>query len=403
MLTSLLLTSASLLHAPAIPADVTAKDVADHYIVLADARYRDSFAQAQTLLASIRAFLAAPSKETQDAAKDAWLAAHLTYSHTEVLRFGNANVDAWEGHVNAWPMDEGLIDYVADGYVHHEGNPYARKNLIVEGRMIITDELIAEYRDGADPKAASSGNITDVETNVTTGYHAIEFLLWGQDLNEDPRLPGQRSFTDYLRGSEGTHGPTDRRRDYLSAAARLLITDIRFMLFDWDPKKGRYAKALRKEPVQERLRRLTLGMGSLSYAEVASERVRVALITSDQEEEQSCFSDTSLQALHANIAGIESLYLGKHVMATGEVVSGPSVSQLVQRVKPELDARLKAQLRATLDFAEALAEGPDPMDVLIREENAEGRAKLETLMELLREQTVSLESVQALVPELAKL
>ena len=23
----------------------------------------------------------------------------------------------------------------------------------------------------------------DVETNVATGYHAIEFLLWGQDLN----------------------------------------------------------------------------------------------------------------------------------------------------------------------------------------------------------------------------
>lgn len=383
--------------------DATAEAVTSHYVELAHARYQDSFAQAQELLAAIRAFLESPSRETQDAAKEAWLAAHITYSHSEVLRFGNPNVDAWEGHVNAWPMDEGLIDYVADGYVHHEGNPYARTNLIVEGRMMITDDLIAEYRDGSDPKAAASANITDVESNVTTGYHAIEFLLWGQDLNVEPGTAGLRPYTDYVVGEGGTHGPTSRRRDYLSAAARLLLTDLRFMLYQWTPEKGRYTREYQALPLEERLRRMTLGLGSLSFAEVASERVRVALITSDQEEEQSCFSDTSLEALLANVEGIESMYLGRHVMASGKVVEGPSVADLVVQLDPELDRQLRGEMRDTIEFVAKLVEAGQPLDELIPAENEAGREQLRRLMELLRVQTVSLEAVHGMVPQLAKL
>ena len=42
----------------------------------------------------------------------AWIAARVPYQQTEVYRFGNRIVDDWEGRVNAWPLDEGLIDYV---------------------------------------------------------------------------------------------------------------------------------------------------------------------------------------------------------------------------------------------------------------------------------------------------
>lgn len=383
----------------ATPQDSLAERVAHRYAQLAQARYQASLDSAQALVAETLAFLEDPTKESHEALKRTWLDSHLIYSSTEVFRFGNPNVDAWEGKVNAWPMDEGLIDYVADSYVHHEGNPYARANLICLGRMMITDDLIAEYASGADPKAAATNDITDVESNVTTGYHAVEFLLWGQDLNEDPMSAGQRPHTDFVKGEGCTHGACDRRGLYLSAATRLLVRDLRFMVFDWTPGRGRYAKTFAALPVEERLDRAVMGMGSLSYSEVASERLRVALLTSDQEEEQSCFSDTSLEAIAANLAGIETLYLGLAPDATAMEPAEDSVSALVASVDPKLDATLRGQLRATTRYAQDLVEDGEPLDRLISADNADGHARIEALIGLTLEQTVSFEQVRKRIPE----
>ena len=383
----------------ATPQASLAERVAARYAQLAQARYQSSLDSAQALASESVAFLKDPNKEAHAALKHTWLASHLTYSATEVFRFGNPNVDAWEGKVNAWPMDEGLIDYVADSYVHHEGNPYARANLICLGRMMITDDLIAEYASGADPKAAATNDITDVESNVTTGYHAIEFLLWGQDLNEDPGAAGQRPYTDFVKGEGCTNGACDRRGLYLSAATRLLVRDLRFMVFDWTPGRGRYAKTFAALSVEEQLDRAVTGMGSLSYAEVASERLRVALLTSDQEEEQSCFSDTSLEAIAANLSGVETLYLGLAPDAKALEPTGDSISALVASVDPELDAVLRGQLRATCQYADQLVEDGEPLDRLISADNEAGHERIEALIQLTLEQTVSFEQVRKRIPE----
>ena len=93
-------------------ADGHAQDVLTNYANIAEAKYADSLATAQVLQSAVDALIAAPSAETLQAAKDAWLAARVPYQQTEVYRFGNAIVDDWEGKVNAWPLDEGLIDLV---------------------------------------------------------------------------------------------------------------------------------------------------------------------------------------------------------------------------------------------------------------------------------------------------
>ena len=230
-------------------------------MVQACTRYQDTIDSCHQLLEKVNLFLADPSLQSHQDVKSAWIKAHVIYSHCEVFRFGNPNVDAWEGKVNAWPMDEGLIDYVSEGYVFHEGNPYARRNIISRGSMPITDDLIAEYQSGADPKAAPMTSITDIESNVTTGFHAIEFLLWGQDLNRNAADSGQRPFTDFVIGDSGTGGNQRRRRDYLSAATRLLIRDLKLMTVDWDPKSGLYTREFNKLPVKQRLDRMVLGLG----------------------------------------------------------------------------------------------------------------------------------------------
>ncbi|WGZ93406.1 MAG: imelysin family protein [Candidatus Thiothrix putei] len=160
---------------------VNAKAVMEQYVNLASANFSDTLAAAKVLQEKVDAFIANPTADTQQAAKDAWLAARKPYSQTEAFRFGNPNVDEWEGQVNAWPLDEGLIDYVkTDTYDHEEGNKFATANIIAG-----TDKIDAELLKASQEKGGS-------EANVATGYHAIEFLLWGQDFNATPKDSGTR-------------------------------------------------------------------------------------------------------------------------------------------------------------------------------------------------------------------
>jgi len=383
---------------------LTAQRAANFYADIAHARYTNSLEAAEELSRAVQAFVRAPNAQSHQAAKDAWINAHNVYSETEVFRFGNPNVDEWEGKVNAWPLDEGFIDYVSDQYVAHIGNPHARHNLIAETQIPIHDEIIAEYQAGTDPKAAPSKRMTDIETNVATGFHAIEFLLWGQDLN-DPvsSFGGQRSHTDYIDGEGCTNGNCRRRAQYLSAASRLLVQDLLFMKWDWG-ENGRYRREFVALPVAERLHRIFQGMGTLSYAELAGERMRVALLASDQEEEQNCFSDTTHHSIYYNALGVKTLYEGVQKGPDGKFLRGVPLTRLVRELDPDLDARLRAQFSATMAVAKELmdrAEADAPFDQMILPENSESRALIEELIAALRDQTMSIEAILAQIDELA--
>ena len=184
---------------------------------------------------AISAFLAAPDDGSLGAAKAAWIAARVPYQQTEAFRFGNGIVDDWEGKVNAWPLDEGLIDYVAGDYgtesdenAFYTANVIANRSIKVGGRTLdvskITKELLAE----------GLHELEGIEANVATGYHAIEFLLWGQDLNGTGPGAGARPPTDFST-SACTGGNCDRRAAYLKAATDLLIDDLTWITAQWAP------------------------------------------------------------------------------------------------------------------------------------------------------------------------
>lgn len=94
----------------------SAKEVLDTYADIAQANFGDSLDTARVLQEAVNALIEAPSAERMTAARDAWLEARVPYQQTEAFRFGNPIVDDWEGKVNAWPLDEGLIDYVGGTY-----------------------------------------------------------------------------------------------------------------------------------------------------------------------------------------------------------------------------------------------------------------------------------------------
>ena len=378
---------------PAAPAAPAVKDVLKTYADIAHATYEDSLATAKTMRAAIEALLADPSAQTLRAARAAWLAARVPYQQSEVYRFGNAVVDDWEGKVNAWPLDEGLIDYVAADYGTESeenelyvANVIANTSLKMGGRSIdaktISKKLMAEMLHEA------GGN----EANVATGYHAIEFLLWGQDLNGTGPGAGARPATDFdVKNCTG--GNCDRRAAYLRTVTELLIDDLTWITAQWAPD-GDARKGLLSGDDTAGLTAIFTGLGSLSYGELAGERMKLGLLIHDPEEEHDCFSDNTHNSHYYNVLGMRSIYLGRYRRVDGSVVSGASPSDLVKAKSAKADTELRAKLDATLGAMSALvqrAESVEAYDQMIGEGNTAGNAVVQVAIDALLAQTKAIE------------
>ncbi|MGR3248784.1 MAG: imelysin family protein [Paracoccus sp. (in: a-proteobacteria)] len=384
------LLSTALVATPALAADPAA--VVQHYADMAQAEYADSLQAARDLRAAVGALVASPSDDTLTAARKAWLAARVPYQQTEVFRFGNPVVDDWEGRVNAWPLDEGLIDYVADGSAQNEENDLSGLNVIATPRFTlsgteinatkITPELISDTLHEAD----------GVEANVASGYHAIEFLLWGQDLNGTGPGAGQRPHTDFVQGEGCTGGNCDRRAAYLQAATDLLVSDLEEMVAAWS-ESGEGREAVTADPQAGLLAMLT-GMGSLSYGEQAGERMKLGLMLNDPEEEHDCFSDNTHNSHYYDGLGIRNVYMGTYSRIDGTQLTGPSLADLVAAKDPEVDRQLRAELDASvgkLMEIKTAAEGGMAYDQMLQAGNAEGEALIMGAVDALVTQTASIE------------
>ena len=202
----LFLTTAISLTATAAFAD-TRTDVLTTYADIAAATYGDSLTTAQTLQAAVDALIAEPSETNLTAARTAWKAARVPYQQSEVFRFGNPIVDDWEGGLNAWPLDEGLIDYVDASYGGAtDENEAAALNVIANPTFTLSGAEVDATEITPDLLKNTLQEADGVEANVATGYHAIEFLLWGQDLNGNGPGAGNRPWTDYATGDACTNG-----------------------------------------------------------------------------------------------------------------------------------------------------------------------------------------------------
>jgi len=344
--------------------------VVENYATFVYANYSDALAKAKDLKTAVDAFVAAPSPTTLEAAKTAWLAAREPYGQTESYRFYDGPIDnpedGPEGRINAWPLDEAYIDYV-------DGN--ATAGIINNTAMFPTmsKEMIAEQ------------NEKGAEENIATGYHAIEFLLWGQD--HSTTGPGARPHTDYLTAG-GTATNQARRGEYLEAVAELLVDDLQFVADQWKPGGGNYAADFKGEDGREDVRRMLQGIGALSGAELSGERMATALENRDQEDEHSCFSDNTHRDLRANAIALQNVYLGKY-----GTIDGPGIDELVRARNPELDTKLTGQLAASIAAIEAI---PKPFDQALQDDVV-GRVKIQAAITALRDQTDTMVEVATLL------
>lgn len=377
--------------AAALPATAFAgeAEVVTNYANIAEATYGDALIKAKELDAAIEAFVAAPSNETLTAAKTAWIAARVPYQQSEAFRFGNPIVDDWEGKVNAWPLDEGLIDYVDGSYGGAtDENPLAVLNVIANPKFEISGEEIDATEITPELLADTLHEADEVEANVATGYHAIEFLLWGQDLNGTDHGAGARPYTDYLSGDDCTGGHCDRRAAYLTAATKLLVSDLEYMAGQW-AEGGEARETVVSDPAAGITAMLT-GMGSLSYGEQAGERMKLGLMLNDPEEEHDCFSDNTYNSHFYDGMGIRNVYKGQYVRVDGTLVSGESLESLLA----EKDQGLASDLSAALDHTmaelgeiKAAAEAGFSYDQMLARDSAAGEDLIMSAVNALVAQT----------------
>jgi putative iron-regulated protein len=379
------------LAAPALAADKAA--VVSTYADIAEAAYGDSLESAKRLGAAVDALIARPSAQALAAAREAWLQARMPYQQTEAYRFGNPIVDEWEGKVNAWPLDEGLIDYVDASYGGAtDENPHAAINVIANPSFTLSGGEVDASTITPDLLENTLQEADAIEANVATGYHAIEFLLWGQDLNGTGPGTGNRPWTDYAAGEGCTGGNCDRRAAYLKAATDLLISDLEWIVAQWG-EGGEARAAVMGDPDAGVVAILT-GMGSLSYGEQAGERMRLGLMLNDPEEEHDCFSDNTYNSHYYDGLGIRNVYLGRYVRTDASVVGGPSVSELVAEADPAVDADLRQALDATmmaLGAIKTVGEAGTAYDQLLASGDAAGEALVMSAIEALIAQTRSIE------------
>lgn len=329
---------------------VSKKEVITNYANIVYQNYQDAYSDAVVLETAINDFTAEPTEEKFNTVKTRWKEARESYGTTEAFRFANGPIDdedGPEGLINAWPLDENYIDYVDNNGTIQNGGIINSTALYPE----ITKELLISLNE--------DGN----EKNISAGYHAIEFLLWGQDLTApSENKPGQRLYTDFVDG--GTNLNQDRRRDYLNVCADLLTDHLNELVEEWR-EGGAYRTTFLALPENDALQNMYLGIVTLAYAELAIERMDVALIGMDQEDEHSCFSDNTHRDIALNFEGVVNVYKGKY----GNI-NGASLEDLVKQTNKQFVTDTDAAINATrtsinniiTPFDLAISEGPTSVE-----------------------------------------
>lgn len=402
---------------------------------IAWATYSDAVDTAEALKLALQDFREDPTQANFDAAKKAWLVAREPYGQTEVYRFRLSPIDSTdyesedgpEGDINAWPLGEALIDYVVtatgdddfgtdeigvtansagingNGAIDedHAKNNQA-DNIIGNTSVLINADLLANTATATD------------EHDVIAGYHAIEFLLWGQDLNDEGDVTlgddrddavkthdasnlasgGQRPLSDFDDGyntSDDPYNPNNlknRRHKYLEVAVDKLIEDLTAVRDGWedgvaDNYRDKFTTISTRAEAIQRLKEILTGMGTLSEGELAGERMQISFSANSQEDEHSCFSDNTHRDIWLDAEGVSNSYYGEYAGYdstldgtddnTVRAVSGYGLDDyLADAGLTELKGEIEDALTLTetnYGLIDSAARNGSPVDVLIMDAN----------------------------------
>jgi len=354
--------------------------IVTNYANILEAGYTDSYNAALTMQTAITAFIANPTAAGLTAAQNAWLAAREPYMQTEAGRFYGGPIDGDDGDalLNSWPLDEGYIDYLvgdSHGYSAFATGPDYTQGIInmpVQYPTISAAVLIT----GNEPDGGTT-NANGDNVEVSAGYHAIEFLLWGQDdTPASDKIPGQRSYKDYLTTAAATAPNGARRAQYLQVVTQLVVDNLKELQTAWAPNADNYRKTFIATPTAS-IANMFNGIGRLAKGEMAGERMGVPLALHAQEQEHSCFSDNTHRDLYLDMQGIVNVYNGTYTTTSGTKISGLGLSDYVKALNAADDTKMKSYLAAAQTSLQAI-ETNKPFDWLIDGSNSAGNQIVQT-------------------------
>lgn len=370
------------------------------YANIATTNYNEALNDAKLLQMAIEKFTSNPTEDTLKAAKNAWLVSRESYGQTEIFRLANGPIDAedgWvadkygalEGQINAWPLDENMIDYTTNA-----------KGVVTKGNIIDTKGLFnpgGEESTSVDVTSISVDAITDLnenggDANVATGYHAIEFLLWGQDqdysnfvkdsVTKGPLTAGQRPLSDYT-----TDENKDRRKAYLNASAQKVVNDLTVIAKAWakdDSTNYRAALLGKNSDTSKNIsnkdakKDIFAGMGVFIKSELANERIAVAVLTPSEEDEHSCFSDNTHRDIQTNYQGFKNILMGTY---NGQDFGVAPIDALDEKSKNEI-LSLMAKIETKIESIDTIAKTSRHFDYQIRPNDPQAKVIVKLKNEL---------------------
>lgn len=443
---------------------------------IAYAAYTDSVETAKALKTALTTFKNDPTEANLEAAKKAWLVSREPYGQTEVYRFRNSPIDSTdyasedgpEGDINAWPLGEALIDYVETNIAGTTTGPNEKADFGddqvgvtanqagINGGGAITatqaqndqsNNIIGNTNIVIDADLLANTATADDEHDVIAGYHAIEFLLWGQDLNNSAAVTkgddrdnavktfgannlaagGQRPIEDFIPGiaSGETYDSTElshRRHQFLEVAVDKLIADLEAVQAGWkdgidgiDGIDGNYRDQFttidNEADAKKKITEILFGMGTLSESELAGERMQIAFSANSQEDEHSCFSDNTHRDIWLNAEGVSNSFYGKYAgydhdldpttpnqVSTGNTaVDGYGINDYLTEIGL---TSIVTDTKAALDLTEtnykaidASARAGTPFDVLIMKANQTAESDVAKTITSLNSQARLLQTV----------
>ena len=379
--------------------------ILDAYANIALANYGDTLKDAKSLKTAIDTFAKDPSEENLENTKKAWLKARESYGQTEAFRLSNGPIDAedgWiaetygslEGQINAWPLDENMIDYTIDdkgektsgNIIDTEGsfNPGGEESTAVDVTNITVDAIASLNENGGD-------------ANVASGYHAIEFLLWGQDQDYSNFLKdaitngalqaGNRPLSDFTSDKNAK-----RRLAYLQVASEKIINDLELVSSAWeknvDGTKGLYQAALKNQlkgeneskniDSKEALKQIIAGLGVFIKSELANERIAVAVLTPSEEDEHSCFSDNTHRDIANNYLGFKNILTATY---DGKKYGKSLLDALDKETKTRIEKQM-ASIEAKIKSINEVANTKEHFDYQIRDESPQSKVIVKLKNEL---------------------
>ena len=139
------------------------------------------------------------------------------------------------------------------------------------------------------------------------------------------------------------------------------------------------------------------GLGSLSYGELAGERMKLGLLLHDPEEEHDCFSDNTHNSHYYDQAGMVAIWNGSYTRVDGSKVEGLGIADLAAERTGDAKAKVDALLADTTAKLKAIKDSADggamAYDQMLAEGNEKGAAMVQAAVDALVAQTRGIEAV----------